>query len=167
MTSSGTSRSTRTPACAQRSSTCSAALSRPAPRTRSSSSSPPKGCAFPGRHLGGPHHGENYWKPLRHDLVLFTLHNPATPARTSTDDASNSPTSTATPAPCIKPRDQWTVLIEDAHPGYVTFEQYEQNQQTLAANAAAHSERSAAPALPAKDRRCCKGWWSAASAASG
>ena len=25
---------------------------------------------------GGPHAGELYWKPLRHDLVLFTLHNP-------------------------------------------------------------------------------------------
>jgi len=32
---------------------------------------------FPGRHApGGPHAGETYWKPLRHDLVLFTLHNP-------------------------------------------------------------------------------------------
>ena len=40
------------------------------------------------------------------------------------------------------------MLIEDAHPGYVTFEQYEHNQQTLAANAAAHSdeERRAGPA---------------------
>jgi hypothetical protein len=40
------------------------------------------------------------------------------------------------------------VLIQDAHPGYVTFEQYEHNQQTLAANAAARSdeERRAGPA---------------------
>jgi len=47
----------------------------------------------------------------------------------------------------IKPRDQWTVLIQDAHPGYITFEQYERNQQTLASNAAARGEeRRAGPA---------------------
>jgi hypothetical protein len=40
------------------------------------------------------------------------------------------------------------VLIKDAHPGYITFEQYEHNLQSLAANAAAHSdeERRAGPA---------------------
>ena len=39
------------------------------------------------------------------------------------------------------------MLIPDAHPGYITFEQYERNQQTLAANAAAHGEeRRAGPA---------------------
>jgi hypothetical protein len=51
-------------------------LSRPAPRTRSSNSSAADRLTFPGRHLGGPHHGETYRKALRHDLVLFTLHNP-------------------------------------------------------------------------------------------
>ena len=106
------------------------------------------GLTFPGRHLGGPHHGELYWKPLRHDLVLFTLHNPRYAGayfygrRKQLTDI-NGHTRTV-----HKPRDQWTVLIEDAHPGYVTFEQYEHNQQTLAANAAAHSdeERRAGPA---------------------
>ena len=104
---------------------------------------------FPGRHApGGPHAGETYWKPLRHDLVLFTLHNPRYAGayfygrRKQLTDI-NGHTRTV-----LKPRDQWTVLIRDAHPGYITFEQYEQNQQTLAANAAAHSheERRAGPA---------------------
>ncbi len=46
-----------------------------------------------------------------------------------------------------KPRDQWTVLIREAHPGYINFEQYERNQATLAANAAARgTERRAGPA---------------------
>src|SRR5664280_1650328 len=31
---------------------------------------------FPARHLSGPHAGELYWAPLRHDHVLFVLHNP-------------------------------------------------------------------------------------------
>src|SRR6516165_5075586 len=32
------------------------------------------------------------------------------------------------------PREQWHVLIEDHHPGYITFERYLQNQQQLRAN---------------------------------
>jgi DNA invertase Pin-like site-specific DNA recombinase len=34
-----------------------------------------------------------------------------------------------------KPREQWTVLIEDHHPGYITWPQYERNQVILAENA--------------------------------
>ena len=108
-----------------------------------------EGLKFPGRHgVGGPHAGELYWKPLRHDMVLFTLHNPRYAGayfygrrKTFTDIDGHTRT-------VLKSRDQWTVLIKDAHPGYVTFEQYEHNQETLAANAAAHSEteRSAGPA---------------------
>jgi DNA invertase Pin-like site-specific DNA recombinase len=108
-----------------------------------------EGLRFPGRHApGGPHAGELYWKPLRHDLVLFILHNPRYAGayfygrRKQLTDI-NGHTRTV-----VKPRDQWTVLIEDAHAGYVTFEQYEHNQKTLASNAAAHSdeERRVGPA---------------------
>ena len=108
-----------------------------------------EGLRFPGRHApGGPHAGELYWKPLRHDLVLFTLHNPRYAGayfygrrKQLTDIDGHVRT-------VHKPRDQWTVLIEDAHPGYITFERYQRNQQALAANAAAHSdeERRAGPA---------------------
>jgi DNA invertase Pin-like site-specific DNA recombinase len=103
---------------------------------------------FPGRHSpGGPHAGELYWKPLRHDHALFVLHNPRYAGayfygrrRHVTDIDGHKRT-------IHKPRDQWTVLIEDAHPGYITFAQYERNQATLAANAAAHGqERRAGPA---------------------
>ena len=34
-----------------------------------------------------------------------------------------------------KTRDQWTVLIYDHHPGYITWEQFELNQKILAENA--------------------------------
>ena len=103
---------------------------------------------IPGRHApGGPHGGELYWKPLRHDLVLFTLHNPRYAGayfygrrKQFTDIDGHTRT-------VLKPRDQWTVLIRDAHPGYITFEQYERNLATLQANAAARGEqRRAGPA---------------------
>ena len=103
---------------------------------------------IPGRHApGGPHGGELYWKPLRHDLVLFTLHNPRYAGayfygrrKQFTDIDGHTRT-------VLKPQDQWTVLIKDAHPGYITFEQYERNLATLQANAAARGEqRRAGPA---------------------
>jgi hypothetical protein len=40
------------------------------------------------------------------------------------------------PAPL--PREQWHTLLLDAHPGYIPWEQYEENQKTLRDNACAH-----------------------------
>jgi DNA invertase Pin-like site-specific DNA recombinase len=34
-----------------------------------------------------------------------------------------------------KPRTEWTVLLRDHHPGYISWEQYERNQAMIAANA--------------------------------
>ena len=34
-----------------------------------------------------------------------------------------------------KPRSEWTVLIPDHHPGYISWEQYERNQAMISANA--------------------------------
>jgi DNA invertase Pin-like site-specific DNA recombinase len=108
-----------------------------------------EGLRVPARHaVGGPHAGELYWKALRHDYVLFALHNPRYAGAyfygrrkqlTGIDGHSRT---------ILKPREQWTVLIQDAHPGYITFETYEHNLATLQANAAARSdeERRAGPA---------------------
>jgi DNA invertase Pin-like site-specific DNA recombinase len=101
---------------------------------------------FPARHLTGPHAGELYWAPLRHDHVLFVLHNPRYAGaysygrrRQVTDAAGHHRTLT-------KARQDWTTLIPDAHPGYINWDQYETNQATLSANAAAHGQdRKAGP----------------------
>jgi len=105
-----------------------------------------QGLKFPARHLTGPHAGELYWMALRHDNVLFALHNPRYAGayfygrRRSVVDLDGR---TRTEH---KPRDQWTVLIEDAHPGYISFQQFEANQATLTANAAGHGDdRRAGP----------------------
>jgi len=101
---------------------------------------------FPARHLTGPHAGETYWTALRHDHALFVLHNPRYAGayfygrrRQITDLDGRTRT-------LLKPREQWTVLICDAHPGYISFDVFEANQATLAANAAARgAERRAGP----------------------
>jgi len=105
-----------------------------------------QGLKFPARHLTGPHAGELYWVALRHDNVLFALHNPRYAGayfygrrRTVTDLDGRTRTQ-------VKPREQWTVLIPDAHVGYISFEQFEANQATLTANAASRGdERRAGP----------------------
>ena len=102
---------------------------------------------FPGRHQGGPHAGELYFKPLTHDTVLDVLHNPAYAgayvygrSKTSTDLDGHVHSH-------LKPVTDWTVCIRDHHPGYLTWAQYERNQAVLTANAASRGEdRTAGPA---------------------
>jgi DNA invertase Pin-like site-specific DNA recombinase/DNA-binding transcriptional MerR regulator len=105
------------------------------------------GLRFPGRHLSGPHHGQLYWKQLRHGEVLDLLHNPGYAGayaygrrKTTTDLDGRHHTAN-------KPIGDWTVLIHDHHPGYISWAQYEHNQQVLTANAAARGDqRTAGPA---------------------
>ena len=47
----------------------------------------------------------------------------------------------------LVPREQWIALIPDAHPGYISWDQYETNQKLLLGNATAHGDdRAAGPA---------------------
>jgi DNA invertase Pin-like site-specific DNA recombinase len=105
-----------------------------------------EGLSFPGRHDAGPHAGELYWRPLRHDHVLFVLHNPRYAGayfygrRRRLTDIDGRHRSVA------KPREEWTVFIPGAHEGYISFEAFDANQARLAANAAAHGDdRRAGP----------------------
>ena len=106
-----------------------------------------EGLTFPGRHLGGRHASELYWVALRHEHALFVLHNPRYAGayfygrkRQVTDAEGRHRT-------VVKPREEWTVFIPDAHDGYITTERFEANQAALAVNAAAHGEeRRAGPA---------------------
>jgi DNA invertase Pin-like site-specific DNA recombinase len=106
-----------------------------------------EGLLFPARVRFGPHKGELAWMPLKHWRVLRTLHNPRYAGafvygRRRERKGPGGKTFHET-----LPRDQWTVLIPDAHPGYITWEQFEHNQALLEANAQAHGrERSAGPA---------------------
>ena len=104
------------------------------------------GLTFPGRHLTGPRAGELYWKPLRHDHVLFVLHNPRYAGaycygrRRHVSDADGHLRT------FVKPLAEWTTLIPDAHPAFISWEQFETNRARLAANAPARGlDRRAGP----------------------
>ena len=102
---------------------------------------------FPARHHGGPHHGQLYFKPLIHTQVLNALHNPRYAGAYCYGRARHNTDLDGRHHTIGKPIEDWTVLIHDAHPGYISWPQYETNQATLTANAVAHGpDRTAGPA---------------------
>jgi DNA invertase Pin-like site-specific DNA recombinase len=101
---------------------------------------------FPGRHRGGPHAGQLYWKPLTHSKVLNLLHNPAYAGAYAYGRARHTVDLDGQHHTLTKPIDEWTVLIHGHHPGYITWERFQANQSALAANAVAHGgDRKAGP----------------------
>ena len=101
---------------------------------------------FPRRPRSGPHKGELLWEELRHWRVLRVLHNPRYAGafcfgRTRTHKRPGGRMEVK-----VLPRDEWIALLPDAHPGYISWEQYEANLARLRDNAQAHgSERRKSP----------------------
>ena len=107
-----------------------------------------QGWLFPRHQRSGPDHEQVVWKQLSYPLVTKILHNPRyagafvygrTTARKSADGQRG--------AVRRLPVDQWQVLIKDAHPGYLSWEQYEANEARLRENLARPStdDRRSAP----------------------
>ena len=102
---------------------------------------------FPVRIRAGARKGELAWTPLRHWRVLRTLHNPRYAGAFAYGRRRETKTANGKKTVQTLPRDQWVALIPDRHPGYLTWEQFEINQQLLLANAQAHgTDRTAGPA---------------------
>ena len=102
---------------------------------------------FPVRISTGPRKGELAWMPLTHWRVLRTLHNPRYAGAFVYGRRRGITSANGKNSLQPLPRDQWTALIPGAHPGYITWETYEANQQILAGNAAARgADRAAGPA---------------------
>jgi hypothetical protein len=79
--------------------------------------------------------------------VLRALHNPRYAGAFAHGHRRNRKMPDGTTISHALPREQWTAVIPDAHPGYLTFEQFEINQRLLAENAHAHAEdRAGGPA---------------------
>lgn len=100
---------------------------------------------FP-RHLrSGPHQGELVWNELRYDDVLRMLHNPCYAGAFVFGRTQTSKTADGKTHVTDLPREQWQVVIRDAHIGYINWEQYEQNLAQLAANSQAYSPQRLSP----------------------
>ena len=96
-----------------------------------------QGLAFPRRCGKGPHKGELLWTGFDHSQVLRILHNPRYAGafvygRTHTQKTVDGRTRVHN-----VPRDQWDTLIPGAHPGYISWEEFELNQKRLQESAQA------------------------------
>ena len=101
---------------------------------------------FPARHHRGPRRGELFFQPLTHDRVIKALRNPAHAGACAYGRARHATGLDGRHHTSIKPIPEWTVLIKDHHPGYLTWDQHEANLAVLAANAAARGgDRAAGP----------------------
>jgi DNA invertase Pin-like site-specific DNA recombinase len=86
------------------------------------------------------------WATLTHSLARAVLHNP----RYAGCYVHGRSRTRRTPEGKLKtarlPPDQWDVILPGAHAGYVTWEQYQRNRETLRKNSRAHgSERRQPP----------------------
>ena len=93
-----------------------------------------QGLLFPRRLKQGPHKGDLLWMELSHSRALQTLHNPRYAGAFAYGRHRTRKTADGKGTCVMLPRDQWILLV-DAHPGYISWEEYEANQRRLLENA--------------------------------
>jgi DNA invertase Pin-like site-specific DNA recombinase len=102
-----------------------------------------QGLKFPRHALKGPRHGEILWSELTHSRTLFVLHNPTYAGAFTFGRTRQRKLPDGSTINKHLPRSEWTTLIRDAHEGYLSWEQYEQNLQRLRDNAKSYGEERA------------------------
>lgn len=97
-----------------------------------------EGLTFPHRIYRGPQKGCVLWNELEHSRVLWVLHHPRY-AGAFCFGRSRTRKHPDGHLVCENlPTEEWIALIRDSHPGYITWEEHEQNIAILRANAQAH-----------------------------
>lgn len=86
---------------------------------------------FPRRLRGGPNKGDLLWSPLGYSRALQVLHNPRYAGAFAFGQGRWHKKPNGRFAKRKLPREEWFALHRDAHPGYISWEQYEQNEQRL------------------------------------
>ncbi len=101
---------------------------------------------FPRRAQSGPHKGEVLWGELVHHRALSVLKNPRYAGAFAYGRSQAKKTAQGVESRHALPREQWHTLILDAHPGFITWAEYEENLARLASNSAAYgAERRHGP----------------------
>jgi DNA invertase Pin-like site-specific DNA recombinase len=90
---------------------------------------------FPRRLRAGVRMGELIWADLCHSRILQVLHNPRYAGAFSFGRTKMRVGPNGKVQYNQKNRSDWIALIPDAHPGYIRWEEYEDNQQRLLENA--------------------------------
>jgi hypothetical protein len=105
-----------------------------------------QGLLFPKRPAAGPQKGQLVWVPLSLGRACTAMHNPSYAGAYAFGRGRFRKQPDGRYRHEHLPQDQWQVLIRDAHPGYITWQEYESNLQRLRASAKAVGfERNAGP----------------------
>lgn len=94
-----------------------------------------RGWSFPRRIRHGGRKGEILWGTLDHPRTLGLLHNPRY-AGAFTYGRTRQRTHGGKHHNQKLPREDWIALLRDAHPGYITWDEFEAHQTMLRDNAA-------------------------------
>ena len=92
---------------------------------------------FPRRVRSGPHQGDLVWGDLQHHDVRRLLHNPCDAGALVFGRTRTSKTAEGRTPIAALPREEWQVVVRDAHVGYLTWEAYEAPLAQLAAHSQA------------------------------
>ncbi len=104
-----------------------------------------QGLGFPVRPHSGPHKGELVWRPLTNGRVDNVLHNPRYAGAYAYGRRRQGPGGGEGTRTVSQPREEWHTLILEAHPGYISWAQYEENLGRLRQNARATPESRRCP----------------------
>ncbi len=96
-----------------------------------------QGLLFPSRLRSGPHSGELVWGPLHHHQALRVVKNPRYSGAFAFGRSRTRRIAGGKYLIRRLPRDEWHTLILDAHPGYISWAEYEDNLRRLHENAQA------------------------------
>jgi DNA invertase Pin-like site-specific DNA recombinase len=106
-----------------------------------------QGLFFPRRIHSGPKRGDVVWGRLEHSNALRILHNPRYAGAFVYGRSHTRKTVDGKLTVKRLPRDQWRTFLPGVHVGYISWEQYEQNQKRLQENAqAVGADRRKSPA---------------------
>ena len=95
---------------------------------------------FPRRLRTGLRKGELVWGRLGHSRTLQILHNPRYAGAFCYGRTRTHPGPKGKVQSPQKDRKDWVALIHEAHPGYIAWDEYEDNQRRLAACAQAYGD---------------------------
>src|SRR4051812_17441689 len=92
------------------------------------------GIQMPLRPASGPDKGRLIWRRPSQSALQNMLSHPAYAGAYVYGRSTESRQSRQQKRPCRLPREQWLVLLRDRHPAYISWEQFEANQERLRQN---------------------------------
>ncbi|HEY1417385.1 MAG TPA: recombinase family protein, partial [Myxococcaceae bacterium] len=87
------------------------------------------GIRMPVRPASGPDKGQLSWRRPSQSALQNMLSHPAYAGAYVYGRSSQARQSGRPKRPCRLPREQWLVLLRDRHPAYISWEQFEANQE--------------------------------------